>query len=366
MKKIALRIYLAKNLGDDIFLKIVSERYPNVIFHTCPTLRYKNNNFRNNIQFYDSSIDIIRNKVLHKLKIYHFDTDSKIKKMTDATVIIGGSIFHEPPTWIYTRKRLEMYNNLNKKYYILSCNFGPYMHESFFQKHKNIINEATDVCFRDKKSYDLFNNCNNARMEYDVAFSLKRKINNKNNKNNKYDNAIVFSIIDLSWRKTLKHKTEEYEELILNMIKRYAKTDKVILMGFSSHEGDNNAINRIYGNLSPEEKKRTSIYLYDGDIDEALNILEQSKGIIATRYHANVLGILYGKKILPIIYDIKTSNLLEDVHYAGKIININDITKENIKQLSNIKCNNNISQEIVDNIIKSSNKQFLKLDELLK
>ena len=52
-------------------------------------------------------------------------------------------------------KLISQFSNLNKNYFILGCNFGPYNTKDFFDIHKNIVVNAKDVCFRDIKSYNL-------------------------------------------------------------------------------------------------------------------------------------------------------------------------------------------------------------------
>ena len=364
MKNISLRIYLAKNLGDDIFLKVISERYPNVLFHTCPTLKYKRTYIPNNVIMYDGKIQILRNKILHKLKIYTFDTDKKICKKCEATVIAGGSIFHEPPTWKYTRKKLEMFNNLNKDYYILGCNFGPYESNDFLTIHKKIIANSKDTCFRDRKSWELFKNFSNTRHQYDIAFSLNREKDGKINNKEKY---VVISAIDLTWRQKLKHKTEIYESTMSKIANYYLENGiTVFFMVFSKHEGDEKAIDRIMSSIDEKYAGKMRKYIYDGDVDDALSIIKNADTIVASRFHANILGILYERKIIPVIYDIKTTNLLKDIGYKGEIIDINNLA--HIFSVNNViqNCKKNNYTENLSDIIKSSNLQFRELDKYLK
>lgn len=41
MKKIKVNAYLNANLGDDLFIKVLCERYKNVSFHICGNKLYK-------------------------------------------------------------------------------------------------------------------------------------------------------------------------------------------------------------------------------------------------------------------------------------------------------------------------------------
>ena len=51
MKKIYLKMYLKKNLGDDLFLKIILERYPSTQFFVNSNKTYANIVNFNNVKY---------------------------------------------------------------------------------------------------------------------------------------------------------------------------------------------------------------------------------------------------------------------------------------------------------------------------
>src|SRR5699024_4217930 len=104
-------------------------------------------------------------------------------------------------------------------------------------------------------------------------------------------------------------------------------------------------------------------YKYRGDIDEAIQIISSSRYMIATRFHAMILGWLHHKPTLPIAYSEKMTNVMNDVGYKGMYIdftNLDDLQFD--KVYDDLKTNAvNISKQI-----ENSEKHFKKLDEFLE
>ena len=84
MKKVFLMAYARKNLGDDIFIKMLLEKYPKIDFF----MRIKEKEFLEGLFKYKNLKILIGE-----------DTDEELYKMNedefDAYVYIGGSIFME-------------------------------------------------------------------------------------------------------------------------------------------------------------------------------------------------------------------------------------------------------------------------------
>lgn len=333
--KAFVEAYLFNNLGDDLFLDILTKRYPKTQFVTMS----------NYFESYQSNIKIY--------KSYFFKSDfisnvikSYLTKKSDITISIGGSMYMEEGN------RIKQIPKIYNDYYILGSNFGPYHTQEFLQVHKAFFSKVKDACFRENYSYDLFKDLKNIRKGADIVFNLDLSgIPVTQSKN------VIISVINCKNR--FPEKLNDYEKLILNFIHYYKRNGyKVTLMSFCKIQGDEEAIKRI---LNKTEIK-CNVYFYNGNRNEALKILADSSIVIGTRFHANILGILMNKHIIPISYSLKTDHVLKDLGYQGQIIDIKNINKFNFNHF-NIK---DFEYQIdLEEIKKEAVLQFKALDEVL-
>lgn len=353
MKKIFLEMYLKKNLGDNLFLDIIAKRYPYIVFDVAT----KNENIvgLNLANVHGLSLS---KRVLNRLKNKIFKTKLDANKKHLAKVILGGSMFIEQ-----RKTQEQLTNELNNRYlnkntplFILGSNFGPYKNDFYFNEYKKVFRKAEDVCFREEYSKQLFNDLDNVRVAPDIVFGLDTKKYNSVKQKKK----VVISVIDLENRKELQDKINEYENAILKIANYYAeKNYEVVLMSFCKGEGDENVINRI---LEKTNNDKIKTYYYKGNIDEALMEIASSEIVIGTRFHSIILGLVFNKKILPIIYSNKTKNMLNDLRFKGKMLEINDIDKVNNKNIDSY-----VSDKLnIDEQKKLSEKHFEKLDEFIR
>ena len=357
MKKVYLKAYLENNLGDDLFVYIFDKRYKtkNIIF--------SNNKVTSqigNTKVLSNSLLTNFNKFLKAITFKNLCIENILKRNCDLLVHIGGSIFIEKNeddlemwkkcfNWYYKKPQIP--------YYIIGCNFGPYKSKKFVNLiEQNAIKNAEDVCFRDNKSYEIFKNNNNVRKAADIVFSLDvspyKKQKNKN---------VIFSVINLSNRKDISNKKNIYENKIIEMIKHYENQGySITLMSFCKKEGDEETIKSI---LNQYSSPNIDTYFYDGNIEEALQKIADCDIIIGSRFHANILGILFEKDIIPIAYSDKIINTLSDMNFKEDIIDIRKIDNFDVNTLKKRKnkysCDLNFYK-------KNAERHFEKLDKVLE
>ncbi|MDO4924986.1 MAG: polysaccharide pyruvyl transferase family protein [Turicibacter sp.] len=365
MKKILVNAYMAKNLGDDLFVKILLERYPNVEFiftdyvikngaeeYRNVFINYKNVSFKYKyLNKYNILRRFLKNKVIKKQKFEKYD----------ACIYIGGSIFMQIPQWkSQLEERLKCLSTLKKHqkpYFVLGANFGPYYEEVFRSVYLDFFKECKDVCFRDQYSKSLFLDLDNVRVHPDIVFQLKHKSKEK------IENTLGIVPINLKSIRGLEKYKAIYEEKIKDII-CYAKglDIKVTLFSFCKHLGDLDTIQSIYNNLSEEEQCYVTIVDYDGDIDCFLDKFSEMESIVATRFHACILSQVFNQGVYPLIYSDKTYYSLLDLELAEYYTYIKEIENLNIKDLfTNIKKNKIYNKSL----LKSSERQFEKLDQFL-
>lgn len=348
-KNIYLKAYIEKNLGDDLFVKIITDRYSNTQFYINSDANYLKIN--NLISYKQNKFINLTNKIIKKISKGRISIDKYYINKNDLYVLIGGSLFIE-------RKRSKKYlEKVNKKYYILGSNFGPYYSKEFYKKYYNYFSLAEDVCFRDEKTYNLFRDLKNTRKASDIVFSL----NTQKYVNNKNSNIAIISVVDCSRKMSVEYK-EFYENKIVELIKFLkSKSYLVKLMSFCKSEGDEDAIYSILQKLNDFEN--ISTYFYDGDINQSLEILNDSKLIIGTRFHANILGLILNKTVIPIAYSDKTIDVLHDMNFKGKFFDIRDMDNFNIFSIKDEDLNYKLDVSFQR---KDAKRQFEMLDKILK
>lgn len=325
MKNILIEAYSCLNLGDDLFIKILTERYKKNNFYLFTSSDYKNFNQEDNLNILKYSFrEKIMNKLFSTLKISPNKIKNEFSKKIDGVVEIGGSLFIENK---FYKKSLEKRKELLKKnkYFVLGSNFGPYYTENYKNEYEVFFQRCEDISFREQFSYNIFNKLKNVRMAKDIVFSL----NDSKSNEEKY---ILYSVIKPSLRKELRDKDEEYyTQIIKTSIDLIKEGKKIKYMSFCKREGDEEAIDLIVKALPKEYLNKISIYNYSGNLDEALNVIKKSEIIIATRFHAMILGFIYEKQVLPIAYSKKTVNVLKDLNFDGEYIEFNQLVKLNSK-----------------------------------
>lgn len=337
--QIYLNAYLEKNFGDDLFVKILVDRYKNHTFYAISNT-YQS---KDNLQIDKNTLKMkILNKLGLKQKIY---INSK-----DISVSIGGSMYIEGLSPI---ERNKIYGN--NPYYILGSNFGPYTTEEFYKKGYELFKQAEDVCVRDKYTYNLFKDLPNVRYAPDIVFTLDTSKIKKSE-----ERKAIISIIDCESKIGKKYQ-EKYENMINKMIQFFIKNEyKVGLMSFCKRENDEVAIERIFNNLDEDIQQKVERYFYNGNVEEALDYIAQSQIIVGTRFHANILGLLLEKTVIPVVYSNKTTEFLKDIQFEGKTIDIKGDCQFNLT-LDDLQYKKDVTKEI-----KEAQEQFKVLDELLK
>lgn len=354
--KIFLNAYYRRNLGDDLLIYILANRYPKLKFYSYANPIYKYSKDFSNIKFNFSLIFFCFNKLIYKYRkdIYIMNYAKKF----DTMITIGGSIFIESDNKLDNENMIELYSS-GKNNFIMGSNFGPYKTVCFKDKiEKQLITKCKDVCFRDIYSYNLFNRCSNVRYAADIVFTLSNYINTIDN-NIQSKNEAIISVINCKI-KNINISETDYEDLISNIcIELSKKGYNITLMSFCKSEGDERTIKNII-------KKNTQInfkkYFYRNDITSALKLISNSSIIIGTRFHANILGLLLKKTIIPIIYSNKTREMLDDIDFKGKIIDLENLNDTRIKfKVSDLNYKHNVNKWIND-----AQKHFETFDEFIK
>lgn len=364
-KYINLNAYLNHNLGDDLMVEILLKRYPNVLFffdaplNICDSSTFMQYpNFLNIDKLYMKwqrnwgVINRFINKItfVHKKDLIYKVFLRCIRKQCIASVYIGGSLFQQQ-----TKDPKQDFAKLQSgPLFIIGANFGPYTDEEFYQSYRAFFRECKGVCFRDQKSYSLFSDLKNIRCAPDVVFNLPVIPQKRHGK------KIVISLINPDNRPYMKDYALLYE-CFLGKICTVASNRGYIpvLTSFCSPEGDEAEIDRIWGRLSSSVQLSTERWVYHapGDLEA---LFSDSCFVLATRFHAMILALLYKLPFFCIAYSEKCTNVLNDLHIQSwcSLDMLSSLDAETVLE---------IDGSVIDirSCIASAPKQFEDLDRFL-
>src|SRR5690625_2673383 len=354
--------YTGLNLGDDLFLKILFERYPDTNFILFARDKYKKVFKQKNVKIFSSNNLFLRgtNYIMRRLN-KNYIINKIISKTCDASVYIGGSIFQQSDNWRVDVVKRENLLNENQPFYVLGANFDPYSHDDYYLEYRKVISKYEDICFRDTYSYNLFGDLENVRIADDIVFSLGGDMVNTETYNN--EKNIVISVIKPSYRSYLSGYDDlYYEKLKVISIEFIKKGYGITFMSFCKHEGNEEAIREILKIIPQKYIQYIKQYNYRGSIAESLDIISNSSLIIATRFHAMILGWVFNKPVVPIAYSEKMTNVMKDVEFNGLYTDF-----KNLYQLNPVDVGKSIRTNLIDVTKQKENsrEQFTELDKLL-
>ena len=345
MKKVFILAYSKVNLGDDLFIDILVNRYKNVQFFTRA--------IQEKTYIYN------KNANLH-FKDYTLEDLAKISsKEFDAIVYIGGSIFMEHAGGVERIKKLNAIatncKQNNVPFFFISSNFGPYKTPEYKREVQKLMRNITDICFRDRQSYETFNKYQSVRYAPDVVFSYNRPVRVKKD-------TVGISVLNFKYRKELKFYQRNYYEVLINSLISYIKQGKTVtLFSFCEYEGDEDSIDFIISELPARYADKIQIERYRGKLDDFIKKYSSMEYFLCSRFHSMVLSAVFKQKVSILSYSNKIVNVIYDLHLCKEYYNVSEIN--NIKD---IKLENFDKLRINDTIINEAKTQFETFERIIK
>lgn len=365
---ILLHAYVAQNLGDDLFLSLICKRYPQHTFYLFAEGRfieqYKQIPNLRIMKIY--VLPKLLRKVLCKVGTINFDMSfeyfqrwilqKKAMKFAEFQVWLGGSQFVETKNWRTILSYKKYQQQFHTPFVSISATAGPFLTEKYKQKAIEVIKGYDEICFRDKKSYEITGELSNARYEMDMVFALDRIIPLKQKK------KIVLSMIDVHSKfRSTPNLGIEYEKKLLEIAQYYNDCGyELCFLSCCTLQGDT----RISQKLIAQIRNPISVKIveYTGDLAAFLAEIADAQMMVATRYHANVVALRYGLKVLPIIYEDKTRFLLENLRRPG--VELKEMHTISVKNINAYFIQ--LSPEEIRTCVESAKRQYQAIDELIR
>ena len=364
-KYIKLDAYLNHNLGDDLMVEILLKRYPDVLFfydaprHPCGGSAFTQYpNFLNIDTLYMKwkrkwgTINCFLNMITcnYKKDLLYKAFLRCFRKRCIASVYIGGSLFQQ-----HSKAPKQDFAKLKSgPLFIIGANFGPYADEEYYRSYRAFFRECKGVCFRDQKSYSLFSDLQNTRWAPDVVFNLPVVPQKRRGK------RIVVSLINPDNRPYMEEYALSYERFLENICTVASNRGYIpVLTSFCSPEGDEAEIDRIWSHLSSSVQSSTERWVYHAPSDlEAL--FSDACFVLATRFHAMILALLYELPFFAIAYSEKCTNVLNDLRIKSwcSLDMLSSLDAETVFETDR-------SVTDISSCIASAPKQFEDLDRFL-
>lgn len=364
MNLIKLYAYLQNNVGDDLMVELLMERYPDFKFWGCRGMQKKTRKLQHSSRYFDNEdvygrwgrinhlVNILMGKkdLVYKIVFHH------LNKKCICGITIGGSIYREHPGQTPTQRIAseEKKKASGTPYYVLGANFGPYFSEDFYSAYHTFFSSCSGVCFRDSYSFGLFKSLSNVRWAPDIVFTLDEGTITDSKK-------VIISVIDLEERDLL----QRYEQMYLNKTASLCeywieKGMTPVLTSFCSYEGDERCVEKVFRLLTQAYKNKTEKFFYSGDTDAVISLFRSAHFVFATRFHAMVLAMRFRKPLFTLAYEAKIDKVLKDTNNNAftTFSELEKYSPELINKMGNI-----IAP--IDDYLKEAEKQYDQLDSFL-
>ncbi len=365
MKRVFIHAYAAGNLGDDLLIRILCERYPKVRFLICADSSYRVCYADlKNLRVYSPDDKAVRciDSILRRLKNCDNGMWKLLVKFSYATVHIGGSVFVQHQDDFSPAFELDhRLRRLSRRLYVVGANFGPYTDELYYRRYQRLFRSYDGICFRDRYSEQLFKKIGNVRYAPDVVFHYRYR-----GKNKEVKKQVLISVIYMDNRGgkySICQYAQEYYNLIAGLAEWYIVTGYTVkFISFCKMQEDEKAIGMVIDRMKDIYKDKISTFFYDLDIKKCINQFYESEIIIGTRFHSIILGWLAKKKVLPIVYDRKTLHTLEDLDVKD-YIRLEDLEQMKVSEVAERTMNRSIMD--VESLKRNAELQFSDLDKIL-
>lgn len=371
---VAVECFLSHNLGDDLFIITLAYRYPSEqfyvladdsyssLFHEITNLHIIKKN-KNTTRFFPHAVQRFLAGNQSFKQTLHLIRGAKVY------VNIGGSIFMQHSRSIKMLDNLllaRFFSRERRKYskashsFILGANFGPFDNPKYLFGYQNIFsNICTDVCFRDYYSKQLFSKINNVHFAPDILFATKFP-------DVKKKKQVFISPVDLSnkdkFRTDSKYE-KDYTNWLLKVVDWCSENKyDIVLCSFCEAQGDGLVVDRL-AKIAGSKHTNIKTLHYLSNYETILRYIAESEIVVGTRFHASILGLASGAKVLPIIYSEKTRHVLQDIGYPeSDMLSFGELKHKGMSVLKDIVAKSafNVSKQI-----REAENQFAALDEQL-
>ncbi len=357
--------FFAHNFGDDMFFDILFKRYPDTVFVLYDAERYAEfvAGYANVYCYPKSNPRVAKiNALGNRLKCDDLFERILLSRV-DAVVHIGGSIYQQHEYWKQDLKMRKKRHKRSLPFFSISSSFGPYQTKEYFKFWEKQFKKCTDICFRDTYSSNSYEKVKTVRYVPDLLFAYPL------HDIKPVKDRLLISLIDPTFPQRLfpYEPANEYYKTLSALVTMWLEKGKsVCLAAFCNYQGDDSAIRRLLSTVPEHLHKNVTTVCYNetGNFHEVLRAIGECEYMIATRFHAMILGMSAGKKVLPLCYHQKMHMVLDDMKYEERMLDMDVICDMEIRVLYEW-----ITEQQSFDVSKQQKKareQFIKLDQFIQ
>lgn len=348
MKILVTGYYGAGNFGDDIMLETFINNIKGVSSNQVDVLK-----------LFELPLELELNE---KAKIYDFSrVPGKLRNLYikfilrkyDMFLWVGGTCFTDTDG-----DGLHRYMTLAKKMGVkigyIGVGVGDLTIHDRIEKTKFLTENSQVMSFRDEKSYKYCKNISdkNKHLTEDLAYLYFKEIFRK--QDIKQDNSLV-----VSWRNLIGYCEEKVEfELIDELVKgvlailEKKEHSKVIVLPLDDRK-DKEKNKYIYEALKDNKEGITVEYIESATPKEKVDFIRRCTLNVSGRLHGIFISELLNIKTIPISYSNKIDYFLMSIDKGDEVINVQDLSKEQIIRLYEKDFKFVSDEKILENIKKS-------------
>ena len=287
------------NFGDETILKVLTEQIKK---------------FKDNSEITVFSSNPLKTEEQYKVKsVYSFDLLLVIKELLRCNYLIsgGGSLLQDVTSnksLIYYLLVIAIALFFRKKVIIFAQGIGPINNKILANITKILLKKAKYITVRDKKSLNLLSKWGiEANICNDPVWNIKI---NKKEKTDK---------IGIQLRNFHSLNPEFINDLALCIDKFYL--DKEIIIFSFQNKIDLEICNKLKEQIQRVNSEINVRVIENTSNEKIIDDISELDSLIAMRYHACLIGIKAGVKVLPINYDIKVETLSKDFNLKNLDLN---------------------------------------------
>lgn len=349
--KVAVIAYCANNLGDDLFLTQLVNRYKRARF-----------------DFFAESFEQL--KAVNDNPRIGLTDDRKFRQNAEkysALIVIGGSMFQEVGRWhrqfMRYAIRFMTARAAGVPVIIMGASFGPVNTELFQFSYRQLFKIAAWVSVRDELSANRLAGLDSVRRFPDIALgqdlvepSAQRS-----------PDVVGLSLVEFG-------SSTDHERYVLAcrvLVEQLTDAHTVRIFSFqrTSRINDRRVADNVLSGLSSANKEKIEFIEYDGsNLIEVIEMVSTCRYFVASRFHSAIVALSLAVPLTAIAYHEKVASGLQSIDRRLPVVAptaLSSSAERIIKDISETGGEDERLQDLILNARAESSRHFDMLDSVL-